>query len=286
MNDVDCIAVNHEFVALKARLKNMWMAGDYDVFCKPMQPSAEQFLKRIRVLPGATLLDVACGSGQVALAAARGGAQVTGIDIADNLVERARELAKAESLEVRFDQGDAESLPYGDAAFDYVVSAIGAMFAPTPERVASELVRVCKPGGTIAMANWTAEGFVGKMFRAIAAYIAPPGMPSPLLWGNETVVRERFCGMVDSLFVSRQQYLFEYPFPPAGVVEFFAAYYGPMNRAFAELEPAKAVQLRRELVELWTLHNEAADGRTQVQAEYLEVIARRTTYKNSDTRRK
>src|SRR5262249_43699349 len=156
------------------------------------------------VTPGAHLLDVACGSGQLALIAAREGVQVTGVDIAENLIERAQIRSRAEGLPARFRVADAESLPFPDATFDVVVSLIGAMFAPRPHLVAKELTRVCVPGGTIAMANWTAEGFVGKMFRTIERFIAPPGMPSPLMWGDENVVRERFGSEVCELKFARK----------------------------------------------------------------------------------
>ena len=143
------------------------------------------------VAPGCRLLDVGCGSGQLALIAAKDGLEVTGVDIASNLVERARVRAQAEGLRARFEEADAEALPFEDASFDVVTSLIGAMFAPRPDLVAKELLRVCEPGGTIAMANWTPQGFVGQMFKTVSTFIAPSGMPSPVLWGDETTVRER-----------------------------------------------------------------------------------------------
>jgi hypothetical protein len=146
------------------------------------------------------------------------------------------------------------------------------MFAPRPEVVARELLRVCCPGGTIAMANWTAEGFVGQMFKIIAKFIAPSGMPSPLLWGNEGVVRERLGPGVFSLILGRRFYTFNYPFTPSEVVTFFRMYYGPTNKAFASLDAEGQKKLHRELEELWASHNLAGDGLTVVKAEYLEVI--------------
>ena len=157
-----------------------------------MESSAVEFLNRLEIRAGTAVLDVACGSGQLALIAARRGARVTGVDIATNSIEAARGRAAAEGLDARFDEGDAEALPYAEGSFDVVATIFGAMFAPRPELVAAELVRVCRPGGTIAMANWTKDGFIGQMFKTIARFIAPPGMPSPVLWGDETVVRERF----------------------------------------------------------------------------------------------
>jgi SAM-dependent methyltransferase len=262
-----------EIEGLKTRLKATWMDGNYDFFSRFMESSAVQFLDRLDIRAGAWLLDVACGSGQLALIAARRGARVTGVDIATNAIEAARGRAAAEGLDVRFDEGDAETLPYAEASFDVVATIFGAMFAPRPELVAAELARVCRPGGTIAMANWTKEGFIGQMFKTIARFIAPPGMPSPVLWGDETVVRERFGASVADLRLTRVMYRFDYPFSPADVVEFFRRNYGPTTRAFATLGEAEREALRSDLVALWTAHNSAGSAsRTTVDAEYLEVV--------------
>jgi ubiquinone/menaquinone biosynthesis C-methylase UbiE len=198
--------------SLKSRLRTTWMAGDYDRFSRFMENDARSFYERLDVPPGAHLLDIACGSGQLALIAAREGVRVTGVDIADNLIERAQTRSMAEALPARFQVADTESLPFPDSSFDVVVSLIGAMLAPRPHLVARELTRVCTPGGTIAMANWTAGGFVGKMFNTIARFIAPSGMPSPLLWGEEDVVRERFGSQVCELRLARRHFTFDYPF--------------------------------------------------------------------------
>jgi SAM-dependent methyltransferase len=204
--------------------------------------------------------------------AARDGASVTGVDIAGNLVERAQARAQAEGLAVDFKEADAEALPFEDASFDVVTSLIGAMFAPRPDLVAKELLRVSTPGGTIAMANWTPQGFVGQMFKAVSKFIAPSGMPSPVLWGDEATVRERLgMGLVE-LNMVRRHYTFSYPFPPSEVVEFFRLYYGPTNQAFAALDAAGAGSLRRELEALWSSHNRAGRDCTTVFGEYLEVI--------------
>jgi len=269
-------ATTTDIDALKARLKATWMDGDYDYFSRFMESSAIEFLDRLNVEAGASLLDVACGSGQLGLIAARRGARVTGIDIATNAIVAARGRAAAEGLDARFDEGDAEELPYADASFDSVATIYGAMFAPRPERVAAELVRVCRPGGTIAMGNWTAEGFIGRMFKTFARFIAPPGMPSPLLWGDEAIVRERFGAGVSALRLTRVNYRFDYPFGPAEVVEFFRRYYGPTTRAFASLGEADGKGLREALVDLWASANQGnGSGRTVVNAEYLEVVATR-----------
>ena len=261
-----------EMDSLKARLKEIWIAGDYDRFSRYMEGGAREFYERLDIAPGSQVLDVACGSGQLALMAARDGMEVTGVDIAGNLVQRAQARAQAEGLKVRFQEADAEALPFDDATFDVVDSLIGAMFAPRPDHVARELLRVCAPGGTIAMANWTPQGFIGQMFKAISRFITPSGMPSPVLWGDESTVRERLDHGLSQLSLTRRQYLFSYPFPPSEVVEFFRQYYGPTNRAFASLEAEGQVQLRQELERLWTAHNRAGAGCTTVFAEYLEVI--------------
>ena len=267
------IEISEDFSQLKARLKTTWSAGDYDVFARFMEKDAEVFYQRLGVKPGTRLLDVGCGAGQLALIAARAGAQVTGCDIAVNWLEKARTRAAAEGLDIQFDEGDAESLPYADGQFDVVTSLIGAMFAPRPERVAAELKRVCRPGGTIAMANWTPGGFVGKMFKIVAKHIAPSGMPSPVLWGDEATVRDRLREGVAELKCAVRTYHFEYPFPPDAVVDFFRKNYGPVTRAFESLDSRGQEQLRSELASLWSAHNKSGGNTTQVDAEYLEVVA-------------
>lgn len=260
---------------LKVRLKATWMTGDYGTFARFMEKHAEPFYQRLAIAPGTPLLDVGCGAGQIALIAARAGATVTGCDIATNWLEQARTRAAAEGLSITFEEGDAEWLPYRDAQFGAVVSMFGAMFAPRPELVAAELTRVCRPGGVIAMANWTPSGFVGQMFKIIARHIAPSGMPSPVLWGDAPTVRQRFADGIADLKLTPYLYPFEYPFAPDAVVDFFRINYGPMTRAFASLDAAGQRALREELVLLWSTNNQAGEGATRVLAEYLEVVATR-----------
>lgn len=263
-----------EMESLKTRLKSMWMAGDYGHFAKPLEPGALEFLERLSLAPGTRMLDVGCGAGQIAIPAARAGVRVTGVDIAANLVEQARARAGTEGLSVRFDEGDAEMLPYADGEFDVVVSLIAGMFAPRPERVAAELLRVCRPGGRIVMANWTPEGFVGQLFKTTGKHVPPPAlMPSPLLWGSAAAVRERLRDGVAELQLSKRFYPFQYPFGPAEVAEFYRTYYGPTNRAFAALDAQGQAALRGDLEQLWSQHNRATDGTTRYDAEYLEVAA-------------
>lgn len=257
--------------ALKTKLRATWIAGDFGQIAKYYTSEAEAFINRRNLKPGMTVLDVACGTGNLAIPAARTGAVVTGVDIAPNSVEQARENARREGLDAKFDEGDAEALPYADASFDEVVTMFGAMFAPRPDLVASELKRVTRPGGVIAMANWTPTGFIGKMFKTVATHVPPPpGMTSPVLWGVEETVRERFAEGISKVETSRQNVRWLFPFSPADVVEHFRLYYGPAQKAFGALE---GDALRKDLEELWASNNQATDGTTLVNAEYLEVVA-------------
>jgi SAM-dependent methyltransferase len=263
-----------EMGTLKSKLKTTWNTGDYGIVARHLESSALEFLARIPIEPGTRVLDVACGSGQAALPAARAGADVTGIDISPKSIEEARARARAEGLGIQFDEGDVEMLPYKDASFDLVISLIGAMFAPRPERVAAELLRVCRPGGRIVMANWTAEGFIGLFLKTVGKHVPPPSlMPSPLKWGDEAVVRERLSHGVADLLLTKRTYPFRYPFPPSKVVEHYREYYGPTNRAFAALDANGQKALRDDLEQLWSAHNLAKDGTTYVEAEILEVVA-------------
>ena len=263
-----------DMAALKTRLKSTWMAGDFGQIAKLNERNAEEFISRLEIASGTRVLDVACGTGNLSIPATRAGAIVTGVDIAPNLLEQARARAESEGLKIRFNEGDAEQLPYDDSAFDLVVSMYGAMFAPRPHRVAAELIRVSRSGGRIAMANWTPEGFIGQMFKTTAKYAPPPaGMPSPLGWGDEATVGERLREGISDLKLTRQMNLFKYPFNEKEVVEFFRRYYGPTQRAFEALDADKQLGLRGDLEQLWREHNRATDGTTEVEGEYLEVVA-------------
>jgi SAM-dependent methyltransferase len=248
---MESAATSSEMDALKTKLRATWSAGDFGQIARYYPKDAENFINRLNLKPGMKVLDVACGTGNLALPAARAGAEVTGVDIAPNLVEQARENAKREGLNA-------------------------AMFAPQPELVAAELKRVCRPGGLIAMANWTPSGFIGQMFKTNSAYVPPPpGMASPVLWGVEETVRERLSEGISKLETKLQNVKWVFPFSPAEVVEHFRWYYGPTQKAFGALDESKQAALRKDLEELWQKHNRATDGSTEVDAEYLEVIATR-----------
>ena len=267
-------APNPEMESLKTKLKSMWMAGDFGQIAKTLEGCAEEFIGRLNLKPGDRVLDVACGSGNTAIPAARTGATVTGSDIATNLLEQARARAEAEGLQAKFEEGDAENLPYPDSSFDVVVTMFGAMFAPRPELVAKELTRVCRPGGRIVMANWTPEGHIGQMFKVTGKHVPPPPtMPSPIKWGDEATVRERLHDGIADLKVTRRMARFQLPFTPAEVVEHFRTYYGPTQRAFQALDDEKQVALRKDLEQLWSGNNRATDGTTDLEGEFLEVVA-------------
>lgn len=260
---------------LTARARAVWTAGTLLPIARSFAPEAEEFIARLVLRAGESVLDVGCGTGNLALPAARAGARVTGIDIAPNLIAQARLAAGAMGCRVAFEVGDAEALPYGDGQFDTTATMFGAMFAYRPERAASELLRVTRPGGRVAMANWMPTGVIGRLVSAHAAVVPlPPGVPSPLLWGREDVVAERFGSRVRSVVWARRTLELRFPFSPAGVTELFAASYGPTVMALRTTDPDGASWLRTELTRLFQEHNLARDGTTVIAADYLDVQAR------------
>lgn len=271
MNDGQMIT---EREALKAKLRATWTAGDFAEIARSFERGAEDFVERLGLQPDTQVLDVACGDGNTALPAALAGTAVTGIDIASYLVEKARERAREAGVQAKFEVGDAEALPYEDASFDAVITMFGAMFAPRPDVTSAELLRVCRPGGMIAMANWTREGFIGQMFARTGKYVSPPtGMPSPLLWGDEDAVRGRLGNGVKDLQMERRTIDFVFRFGPKEVVEHFRKYYGPTQKAFESLDTGGQAGLRRDLEDLWSANNTSKNGNTIVSSEYLEVRA-------------
>ena len=265
--------------AIKAKQKATWEAGDFGQIARSIENVAEEFMTHQPLLRGARVLDVACGTGNLAIIAARNGCTVSGIDIASNLIAQARTRAAEAKLNIDFKEADAEALPFDDEQFDLVVSMFGVMFTPRPEVAAAELQRVTKPGGQLALANWTPEGFIGEMFNVFKAHLPPPpvGVPSPMGWGDEATVRSRLRhGFADARLTRRIARMC-YPFPPAETVEFFRQYYGPTQKAFAALDADAQAALRHDLVELQTAHNIAkTPGTTEAAAEYLEIVATRS----------
>ncbi len=262
--------------AIKAKQRATWESGDYGQVAHCIENIAEEFMARQPMRRGSQVLDVACGTGNLAVIAAQRGCQVSGIDIASNLLAQARARAAGAGLSIAFREADAEALPFAGDAFDLTMSMFGVIFTPQPALAAAEMRRVTKPGGQIALANWTPGGFIGRMFRVFKAHLPPPpvGVPSPMEWGNEATVQERLGEGFTDIRLTRRIALMRYPFPPAETVEFFRKYYGPTLRAFESLSEAGQAALRRDLVELQTRHNcTTIPGHTEAAAEYLEVVA-------------
>jgi SAM-dependent methyltransferase len=263
---------------LKQTMRDTWMAGDFGKIAKSNHREAEAFVERLEVAPGAQVLDLACGTGNLSIPLARRGARVTGVDIAPNLLEQARERAREENLEISFEEGDAEQLPYPDASFDAVVSMFGAMFAPQHELVVAECARVLKPGGMLAMANWTPGSLPGRMFQVTAQHAgAPLGVAPPAHWGHPMLVRTRLASLFEMVEMDLIPMEVDFPGSPAEAVRFFRTWFGPTLAAFESLDEAGQARLSADLEALWADGNTATDPsmRTQIANEYLQVVARK-----------
>jgi 2-polyprenyl-3-methyl-5-hydroxy-6-metoxy-1,4-benzoquinol methylase len=264
---------------IKDSMRAIWMAGDFGIIAKTISADAETFASRLAIPSGAHVLDVACGTGNLAIPIARQGAIVTGVDIAPNLLTQARERAAAEGLIMTFDEGDAEQLPYAPASFDVVVTMFGAMFAPRPELVAFELARVLKPGGLLAMANWNPASFTGQMFKVSSRHVPPPpGIEPPVLWGDEATVRQRLAPYFTNIQTELIPIDFNLPTNPAGSVAFFRKFFGPTQVAFSRLDEPGQTAFAADLESLWTTANIAPDptSHTLIRNEYLQIKATRT----------
>jgi SAM-dependent methyltransferase len=261
---------------LTARSLLVWSAGDYDRISAGFRDEAEAFVERLSHGAEHRVLDAACGSGHQTIPAARTGAHVTGFDLVPQLLATAADWAAREELRITLDQGTVEKLPYADGQFDVVMSMFGIMFAARPDRVLGELARVTRPGGRVALANWTRGGFVGRMLAAHVSYVAPPAaLPSPLMWGDPTVIRERFDSTMWDVTTVSRTLTFRYPLSPAGTAALFRIAYGPTVRALDALDDDRRAMLTRDLADLWASHQRPGAERTEVEAEYLEVIATR-----------
>jgi SAM-dependent methyltransferase len=260
--------------SVKHSQRATWSAGDYTVIGTSLQLMGEQLCETLDPSAGWKVLDVAAGNGNAALAAARRGCEVTAIDYVGSLLEGARRRADAEGLRITTKVADAEHLPFDDASFDAVVSTVGVMFTPDPERAACELIRVVGPGGRIGLANWTPEGFVGQMFKIVGRHVPPPaGLPSPLQWGTEARL-ESLLGAHADLRMARRTFTFRFR-SAQDYVETFSRCYGPMVKALAALDDAERTSLRNQLLRLADDHNRNADGAATIEAAYLEVVASR-----------
>jgi ubiquinone/menaquinone biosynthesis C-methylase UbiE len=259
---------------LTERSFRIWNAGDYDRIAAGFRDGAEAFVERRRLQPGQRVLDAACGSGNVTIPAARTGATVTGVDLVRSLLADARAWADREGLSLTLDEGSAEELPYADGQFDVVLSMFGVMFAARPDRVVAELARVTRRGGQVALANWTRHGFIGRLLAMHAAVAPPPAeVPSPLLWADEGALRKLFDGRTWQLTTTARTLTFRYPHTPAGTAELFRAAYGPTVRAFEVLDEDRRVAFAFDLADHWSRSQRASGTTTEVEAEYLEVVA-------------
>ena len=264
-----------DFVAIKHKQAATWDSADYAAVATRIVPMAERLIEAADIPAGSTVLDIATGSGNAALAAARAGGEVTGIDFAPGLLERARARAAVEGLDLSLIEADAEALPFEDASFDAVVSVVGVMFTPDQPRAAAELLRVARPGATIALANWTPTGFVGSMLRTVGRHVPPPaGVSSPALWGTEDRLSELLGPGVSELLVRRRAFVFRFR-SAAEYVDFFRANYGPVHKAFGALDEAGQAALADDLHALAVAGNTSAGPSVAIPSEYLEVIATR-----------
>jgi len=262
-----------DYSAIKGRQQQTWASGDYHVIASLIVPVSELLCEAVDLRAGERVLDVATGSGNAAIAAARRLCEVTGVDYVPQLLERGRARAAAEDLRVSFEAGDAEALPVADASYDVVLSTFGSMFAPNQEQAARELLRACRPGGRIGLANWTPEGWVGEMLRIVSRYVAPPaGLRPATRWGTEDGLRDLFGNGISALQASPRSFVWRFA-SAQQYLDIFRTYYGPVNKAFAALDGTGREALARDLVEAVERFNRSDDGTLLVPAEYLEVVA-------------
>jgi len=261
-----------DLAAIKTRQQAMWASGDFAVVGTTLQLVGESLAEAVDLYAGQRVLDVACGNGNASLAAARRFGRVTGVDYVPALLERARERARAERLDIDFREGDAEALPFADDSFDVVLSTYGVMFAPDQAKAAQELARVCVPGGAIGLASWTPEGFLGELLRCVAKYVPPPaGLASPVLWGKEAHVATLFAGRARVRRAERKMFMFRY-LSAAHFIDVFQRYYGPTHKAFAALDEERRAALASDMAALMRVHNRAGDAALVIPAEYLEIV--------------
>ena len=261
-----------DLAALKTRQQAAWSSGDYAVIGTTLQIVGEELCEALDLRSGQKVLDVAAGNGNVTLAAARRWCEVLSTDYVPSLLARGRARAAAEGLSVEFQEADAEALPFADNSFDAVVSTFGVMFTPNQDKAAAEMLRVCKSGGQIGLANWTPEGFIGQVFKTLGKHLPPPaGAKSPALWGTHGRLKEMFGPGATTIKAEPRNFMFRYR-SPEHFLDLFKTYYGPMLKAFAALDPAKQTELHNDLHALIVRLNKATDGTMVVPGEYLQVI--------------
>ena len=264
-----------DLAAIKTKQQAAWSSGDYAVVGTTLQIVGEQLCETLDLLAGQSVLDVAAGNGNVTLAAARRGADVTSTDYVAALLERGRVRAAAEGFNVTMQVADAEALPFADASFDVAVSTFGVMFTPNQEKAAAEMIRVCKPGGKIGLANWTPEGFIGQVFKTIGKHMPPPaGVKSPALWGTRARITEMFGAKAAAITIQPRHFNFRYR-SAEHWLDVFKTYYGPVLKTFAALPEAAQSSLRADLLALADTSNRAGEAGLVVPSEYLEIVITR-----------
>ena len=271
---IDCRpeAATPDLKAIKTKQQAAWSSGDYAVVGATLQIVGEQLAEAMDLRAGAKVLDIAAGNGNFTLAAAHRWCNVTSTDYVEALLNRGRLRAEAEGLKVTFQKADAEELPFGDGAFDAVASTFGAMFSPDQGRTASEMLRVCRSGGRIGLANWTPDGFIGQMFKTIGKHLPPPaGLKSPALWGTSEWMEKAFGAESSALKAKPRNFVFRYR-SPQHFLDVFRDYYGPMLKAFEALNAAGRKALSQDIIELIGRFNTSGDGTVVVPGEYLEVV--------------
>jgi SAM-dependent methyltransferase len=266
---------NPDLAAVKTKQQAAWSTGNYAVVGTTLQIVGETLCEALDLRSGSRVLDVAAGNGNATLAAARRWCDVVSTDYVGSLLESGKARALAEGHSIKFQEADAEKLPFPDASFDVVLSTFGVMFTPDQERAAAELARVCKRGGRIGLANWTPGSFIGQVFKTISKYLPPaPGVKSPALWGTEARLRELF-GSSARIKATERQFTFRYK-SAAHWLEVFRDYYGPINKAFGALEPARQAAFEGDLMALMASGNRSGDGTLVLPSEYLEVVIERS----------
>ena len=263
--------VQPDLAAVKTRQQAAWSSGDYAIVGTTLQIVGENLCEALDLRPGSKVLDVAAGNGNATLAAARRWCDVTSTDYVRTLLNNGRDRAAAERLKVDFREADAENLPFADTSFDVVMSTFGVMFTADQDKAAAEMLRVCRSGGKIGMANWTPEGFIGQLFKTLGKHVAPPaGVKSPALWGTRVRLEDMF-GKAGDIDAQPRMFVFRYR-SPEHWLEVFKTFYGPMLKAFGALDAAKQAALRNDLLLLVGQFNRATDGTMAVRSEYLEIV--------------
>ena len=264
-----------DYTNIKAKQNAAWSSGDYALVGTTLQIVGESLAEALDLRSGQIVLDVAAGNGNFTLAAARRWGRVTSTDYVPSLLNRAAERSAAERLEIAYEIADAEDLPYAEATFDVVASTFGVMFTPNQEKAAAEMLRVCRSGGKIGLANWAPDGFIGRLFKLIGKYAPPPaGVCSPALWGTRAHLEALFGRAARNIAISQETFVFRYR-SPEHWLEVFRDYYGPVHKAFGALDASAKASLRRDLLDLIAQFNEAYDGTMVVPGDYLEVVIER-----------